>query len=119
MKTFQQFLEMARIPSLSAAEKKKVNNLIHDATKGFHEKIPLQAIFDALTSIGVHAIQEDGTPWQGMLLGGAECGSPEAANQRVLFHLVRTADGSPLNNGVFLSWCKMSSGRYEVVSYLS
>jgi hypothetical protein len=119
MKTFKQYIEMAYGKSLTTAEKKTANDMIYAITKGYHDKIPLRAVFDVLTQIGVHAVQEDGTPWSGFLVGGAECGTEEAKNQRVNFSLVRTDTKTPLNNSLFLSWCKMPSGRYEIVSYLS
>ena len=116
---FKDYLEMARQGVLSAKEKRQVNIKIHGITTGYHDKIPLQDLFDALAEIGVHAVQEDGTPWKGMLIGGAECGDERTHNQVVNFDLVRTADNSGLNNALYLSWCKMPSGRYEVVSYVS
>jgi hypothetical protein len=119
MKTFQKFMEMASRRSLTSKESKIANNLISAATKGFLEKIPLNDIFDALKQIGVHAVQEDGTPWSGFLTGGAECGSRDAEKQRANLDLVRTDDGTPLNNTLVLMWCKMQSGNYEVVSYVS
>jgi hypothetical protein len=118
MQTFHQFMEMASRRSLTSKESKTVNGLINAATKGFPQQIPLDDIFDALKQIGVHAVQEDGTPWSGFLTGGAECGSQEAAKQRALLSLVRD-DGTPLNNVLTLMWCKMQSGNYEVVAYVS
>ena len=119
MKTFKQFLEMASSKSLTTAEKRKANNKIHAITSGYHEKIPLSSIFDALTEIGVHAVQEDGSPWSGMLVGGAECGDERTRDQVINFELVRTSDGTHLNNSLYLSWCKMPSGKYELTCYLS
>lgn len=117
MNTFKQFFQETAQPALKASERNKVNNKLH-ALGSYHEKIPLQDIFDILAEIGVHAVQEDGTPWQGMLIGGKECG-PEAADQVANFYLVRTTDGSPLDNSLRLTWCKMPSGRYEIVAYVS
>ena len=119
MKTFKQYLEMAGRPGLKTGEKKQANNKIYAITSGYHDKIPLKDIFDALAEIGVHAVQEDGEKWQGMLIGGAECGSDETRNQVAHFDLVRTIDQSNLNNSLFLSWCKMQSGKYEIVAYVS
>ena len=119
MRTFKQFVEMASLKSLTNAEKRKANNKIYAVTSGFHDKIPIKDLFDALAEIGVHAVQEDGTPWSGMLIGGAECGDERTRDQVVHFDLVRTENGSPLNNSLYLSWCKMPSGKYEIVSYLS
>ena len=105
--------------SLTARERNLVNKQIHQITQGYHDKIPLQGLFDALKNIGIEAVQEDGTKWTGMLMGGKECGHPEAAKQRANIDLVRIQGRTPLNNSLFLTWCKMQSGKYEVVSYVS
>ena len=57
-----------------------------------------------------------------MLVGGAECGSDESSQQVANFDLAFSQNGGlePIANAaLYLSWCKMPSGRYEVVSYVS
>ena len=119
MKTFQQFVEMARVGAIKPAIKSKMNNEINSIVHGFHDKIPLSPIFAVLEKLGYQAVQEDGTPWSGMLVGGAECGSEGSRNQVATIDLVRKEDNAPMNNALYLSWCKMPSGRYEVVCYVS
>ena len=75
----------------------------------FFDSIPLKDLFDALKEHGMIVIQEDGTPWSGLL-----CGEIGDAN----FDL--QMNGEPINNAVLcIQWYKMASGRYEVCGYLS
>ncbi len=119
MRTFKKFLEMAGRNSIPAPIKSKMGNEIGVIVKGFHDKIPLSNIFAIIEKYGYQPVQEDGTPWSGFLTGGAECGSEEAKNQRATIDIVRKEDNMPMNNALILMWCKMPSGRYEVVCYVS
>lgn len=117
MKSFHQYLE-ARGNELSTKEKSLINKRIADISSNYHEKIPLDDIFAALREFQVSPVQEDQTPWSGMLLGGKECGHPEAVKQRATIDLMR--NGQVLNHSdLLLMWCKMPSGKYEIVSYVS
>lgn len=71
----------------------------------YHEHIPLQQIFKVLKTTGLEPVQDDGTPWEGMLLG------PEG---RALIEL-KDVDNSLL----VISWCKLQGGRYETIAYVS
>lgn len=119
MTTFKQFFEMAGKNNIKGAIKSKMGNEIGAITKGFHKEIPLGKIMAVLEKYGYELVQEDGTPWSGFLVGGAECGSPEATRQRATIEIVQKADRTPMNNALILMWCKMPSGNYEVVSYIS
>jgi len=87
----------------------------------YHQQIPLDVIFNILKKYGVIALQEDYTKWGGFLVGGAECGSNEARSQVALFDLASNIDGKYMvvDNNLMLSWCKMPSGKYEIVTYIS
>ena len=118
--------------------KKSINKKIHELGN-YHIEIPLDRIFDILAEHRIIALQEDGTPWSGLLIGGAECGSEKARNQFVNFLLAHNPNEdiyaiNPfseetfkvpnsgyefLKNRLFLAWCKMPSGKYEIVSYIS
>tara|TARA_Y100000310_G_C20506196_1_gene726536 strand:+ start:549 stop:923 length:375 start_codon:yes stop_codon:yes gene_type:complete len=116
---FEKIFQSAK---LRANNKSKLNNAISALTQGYHDEIPLGGIFDVLKESGVIPVQEDGTEWSGMLVGGAECGSDETRNQVANIDLAVQGDGGlvPIPNAsLYLSWCKMQSGRYEVVSYVS
>lgn len=107
--------------SIPANIRKKINNAIHDLGN-YHQEIPLQNIFDICKQYDIVPLQEDGTHWSGLLVGGAECGTEKARDQIARFDLAtRGEDGRfiPANNIIWLSWCKMGSGKYEIVSYVS
>jgi hypothetical protein len=108
--------------TLPAKIKSQINKEIHGIAQGYHDSIPLKAIFDAMAKHDISAMDDDGTPWSGMLIGGAECGSDETKNQIASFDLAFSREGSfePIGNaGLMLSWCKMSSGKYEIVCYMA
>lgn len=83
--------------------------------------IPLQDIFYLLSHNFVMPLQEDGTKWSGILVGGAECGSEEAADQDIQLPLaVRTEMGWQLTKAALrISWCELPSGKIEVTGYLA
>jgi hypothetical protein len=119
MKTFNQFYVEMASNSIKSGIRSKIGNEIGTITKGFHKQIPFSAIQGVIEKYGYELVQEDGTPWSGFLVGGAECGSPEAAKQRATIDIVKKDDRTPVNNALILMWCKMPSGNYEVVSYIS
>ena len=107
---------------LDRKTKSKLNNQIISLTQGYHNEIPLGAIFNILEQNNVVATQEDGTKWSGMLIGGAQCGSDRADDQVANFSLAFKNETGlvPISNSdLSLSWCVMPSGRYEIVAYLS
>jgi len=88
----------------------------------YFEQIPLGKIFDVFKKYNIYATQEDGTEWSGMLMGGADCGSNKAQDQRATFDLAskdRFGKLSPINLAFYMTWCKMPSGKYEVIGYVS
>ena len=107
--------------AISPKIKRSINNAIHDLGN-YHIEIPLGKIFDICEQNNVIAIQEDGTQWSGFIMGGAECGSDKARNQVAQFDLaVKQENGfyAMSKNIIWLSWCKMSSNKYEIVCYVS
>lgn len=81
-----------------------------------HEQVPLSLIFDVLERRGLVALQEDGTPWSGMLLG---------ADGRVQLPLAERRDGEehrpkPFTNATLLiTWYRFETGRYEVSAFVT
>lgn len=73
-----------------------------------HDKIPLQTIFDHANRAGYIPVQEDGTPWEGMLLG---------AQGRAIIEL-KNRYTDKVDNAIALQWYKHErTGRYEVNAY--
>jgi len=77
------------------------------------DEIPIGSIFDALEGVGLHAMQEDGTPWSGFLTG-----RDGSANIQLG---IKTDEGykEVSNATLFIQWHKFDTGRYEVIGYIS
>ena len=89
-------------PSRASAIR-KANDQLHAVCAGYHPAIPLSKIFDAARIVG-EPIQEDGTPWTGIL-----CGRNGGANIEIRGSKCR----------LHFQWYTMESGRYEVVAYIA
>jgi hypothetical protein len=118
----------ARGRPLQKTDKNEISKFLGDVSRKYWDHIPLQEIFDKLDSHGVVPLQEDGTRWQGMLLGDKECGSPGSETQRAHFRLAfRQPDGkwTLSSNCILLLWCRLFGRenaidkRYEIVTYVS
>jgi len=95
---------------LLANVRKSINNQIHTATsKTYFDHIPLFTLDNILKEKGYWLIQEDGEPWSGILCG---------ENVNTTFD-IGGVGGKVRNSVLVLSWYKMPSGRYEIVSYVS
>ena len=89
---------------LSTPTRRKINTELAAISRQYHDAIPLESIFEALSKEGVQALQEDGEPWQGFLFGD---------DSFTTFPL------NASNSVLFLSWYKLTSGRWEINAYLS
>jgi len=89
----------------SKSRKDNVNKLLNILGKTYFPAIPLDLIF-AIVETGFEnkIIDEDGTPWSGLLLGD---------NSHTAFKIKN------IKYTLFLSWYKMPSGNYEIVAYVS
>jgi hypothetical protein len=122
------YITLARNPGLSMkpAVKNRLNKKIYEATKGYHEKIPLGAVFGILYNEDIIPLQEDYTEWRGMLIG--EVGEMHLELSPKNSGRYRVWNGEIIKSILFytpyknvmlnLSWYKMPSGRYEVTSYI-
>jgi len=120
MKTFKEFLaEMAQAVSIKQGILRRIGEEINAITRDYHKQIPFRQIQEVIDKYGYQLVQEDGTPWSGFLMGGAECGSAEASQQQATIDIVRKEDGMQMRNSLVLMWCKMPSGSYEVTAYVS
>lgn len=102
--------------------KKTLSNGVADILRPTRfEQIPLKEIFNLFELHHVMAIQEDGTSWSGFLLGDAECGDDRTRDQVVHFPLaIDTGSEWKVTTTHFhLSWCRMPSGKKEVIGYIS
>jgi len=89
---------------MKAPQKRKVNaGLAKIGT--YHNSIPFEAIRTIVESFGNKVLDTDGSPLEGVIFCGRE--------GQALFAI------SDSNYGLSLSWYKMESGRYEIVTYIN
>ena len=107
--------------SVNAKERKVLNNAVNEALPGnYYKGIPIDLFQDALNKEGFVLIQEDGTRWSGMFLG---------AEGEAFMEMGRLKDGRTVNgmvtykavdnSGLRMTWYEMSSGKYEIVKYIT
>ena len=121
----KRYLNEARV-TLKAPIKKKINKELINLTTPKHKtqyfrEIPLQDIWNILKKYGVVVLQEDGTKWDGFLTGRsaqtyfdiAPVNSEVEGHSKYRIHIPYT------NAKLALSWHKMSSGNYEVITYIT
>jgi hypothetical protein len=83
----------------------KVNAQLADLSRIYHNAIPLNVIFDVCRAQSFEPVQEDGTPWAGLLCGREGRADIELTNTRKWLHL---------------QWFKMEhTGRYEINAYIA
>ena len=109
-----------RVP-LFGGIKNKINSEL-DGLGNYFIKIPLGTIQDILKKYNIYLVQEDGTAWSGFLMGNKGCGEDGAEAQKATFDMA-IKDGenkySLLKCWLTISWCKLDSGKYEIIKYIS
>jgi hypothetical protein len=109
---------------LKVGVRKKINAQIQKVLKPtYFKEIPLDDLFDILDKNGIKPIQEDNTEWAGWLLGGVK------KTEMVTFNLAWKDEYErdqgkkrykAIKNAVLImTYYKMQSGKYEIVSYVS
>jgi len=89
---------------MKAPQKRKVNAALSNLGN-YHDSIPFETIRDIVEKVGnTTVLDEDGTPLDGVLFCGRE--------GRALFALKDS------KYGLLMTWYKMESGRYEIVTYV-
>lgn len=84
----------------------RTNRALTPFNRNYFDAIPLSDVFNTVENImGGRIVQGDGTPWSGLLLG-------EDGRAQFQISGFRTAS-------LYMSWHKMESGRYEIVTYVS
>jgi hypothetical protein len=109
----------ANLTRLNAPMKKKINTQLRTLPT-YNPEIPLQEIEDILKTFGLLILQEDHTPWSGMLTGA----DAQTTFEMAYFDSAREEDWgtayTPIeNSGLMLSWYRMGSGKYEIVTYVA
>jgi hypothetical protein len=112
--------EASNNPSrLDANTRKKINREL-SALPNYHQGIPVDVIENILEKYGLIILQEDNTAYEGIFTG--EEGRAEIALGHI--NTAHEENGltayTPIDNSMLImTWYKMGSGKYEIVSYLS
>ena len=90
----------------TTTEKRQLNRQLHSFTLNeYFSSIPLDTLFMIVeTKTKSKIVQEDGTPWSGILCGDNSMARFAIAGRKY---------------GLFIQWYKMESGRYEITAYVS
>ena len=106
---------------LKTGDRKKANRDIQKILKPtYFKSIPLGQIDKALRKHGMLLIQEDNTPWSGLLLGGVDKTEMVNFNLGWLSEENEPKRYKAVPNAVFtMTYYKMPSGKYEVIGYVS
>lgn len=114
MSLYDRVVVEAKGHTLKGGIKTKVNKAISAITKDGATpliNIPLSDIQAALMKHGIMLVQEDGTPWSGLLTG---------ATGKAKIAVAPAGGGEPFTNTLLhLTWHKFGTGRYEVIARLT
>jgi hypothetical protein len=105
----------------NASIRSRINKDLHKLLKPTYFKlIPLDKIFNVLDKHGIVVLQEDQTEWSGFLTGGIKStvqvhfllGWKDSMDEDKRYQVIP-------NMALNLSYFKMPSGKFEVISYVS
>lgn len=125
---FEKYLNEAKKKPqrLTMGPKKKINKQLTNLTSPkfktrYFDSIPLEEIEKILEKFGIVILQEDMTEWNGILTGRDgqayfDVGSKKSG-YRGDFGYIQYIPY--IDTQLALSWHKMESGRYEIVTYLT
>jgi len=104
---------------LNAPIRKKING---ELTKlpTYNEGIPLDLIENILQKYNLLLLQEDNTPWSGFITGAEGHALFSLGYLDTAYEQNGLTAYTPIENaGLSMSWYKMQSGKYEIVTYIS
>jgi hypothetical protein len=107
-------VKLGKNAPLNRRSKRRIDNELHAISQNFYERIPLDQIFEAFEKEEYVLLQEDMTPWEGLLVGR------EGRARFPLAGRLETGEWYPVKDHyLILSWYRHDTGRYEVNAYLS
>lgn len=100
---------------MKVALRKRINRKIYEQTNSLSNEIQLTTIDKILREDGFLLVNEDGTPWSGLLLGeSSQCNIEVGSLSKVENEMHKIEE-----NMVVLSWYRHTTGRIETTAYLS
>jgi len=85
----------------------RINRQISNTVPGYALEIPVDTIFDCVSANGGQVVDEAGDPWTGFF-----CGEQGQTHLPIVFGWMK-------NMFLHISWYRLGSGRYEIVTYVS
>lgn len=114
----REYQEASPPTSLHRDVKSDINKELFEINKVSHSEIPLIQVFNALKSRGIVALQEDFTPFEGVLVGREGRASLDIAPVGS-YHAMTDMYKPFKNSNLILQWYRKENGNYEITSYLS
>ena len=102
--------------------RRKAGNQLADLTRNrYFDRYPIEEVEEILSSIDTIMVQEDGTPWSGMVGPTGECGDEKnhSFTFDIAFRHPKTGEYVLSKNVLVTTLCTMPSGKLELVHYLS
>lgn len=111
--------EAANNPTrLDAPTRKKINREL--SLPNYHIGIPLDIIENILKKYDLLLLQEDNTPWDGFITGAQGQATFTLGYLDTAYEQNGLTAYIPIENAaLIMSWYKMQSGKYEIVTYVS
>ena len=104
---------------LNAPIRKKINREL-TSLENYHQGIPLAIIEDILKKYNLLLLQEDNTPWSGFITGREGQANFTLGYFDTAYEQNGLTAYTPIENAALaMSWYKMESGKYEIVTYIS
>ena len=112
--------EAANNPSrLDALTRKKINREL-SALPNYHVGIPLDIIEGILKKYNLLLLMEDNTPWDGFITGAEGQATFTLGYLDTAYEQNGLTAYTPIENAaLIMTWYKMESGKYEIVTYIS
>ena len=112
--------EAANNPSrLDALTRKKINREL-SALPNYHVGIPLDIIEGILKKYNLLLLMEDNTPWDGFITGREGQADFTLGYLDTAYEQNGLTAYTPIENAaLIMTWYKMESGKYEIVTYIS
>lgn len=101
---------------LKKVERTKMMKALYPLTIIFYDAIPINKVSDILQENGYLLLQEDNMEWSGFLCG---------RDSHTIFAIGRLEDKDdrdmykPIETGLYFSWYKHTTGRYEINLYFT
>jgi len=104
---------------LDATIRKKINREL-SALPNYHIGIPLDIIENILKKYNLLLLMEDNTPWDGFITGAEGHADFTLGYFDTAYKQNELTAYTPIENAaLIMTWYKMQSGKYEIVTYIS